>query len=458
VGWRVLNLPLARAPWAVTAAAAALVSLGVVGTDLRWMVPLGRLVAHGHLPGSLPFASAQTSGWHDVPALAELLAWSMFSLLGERGLILLQLGAVTLAWSVLARGLRRQGSADGSAALVAALVVIGCLPQLVYTRSYLFSLALFPVLVYLLEQESRVPSRRIWLAVPLVALWSNLHGGVLTGWAVLLVYLVLARRDRRTAAAVGVASTLALFATPVLLETPAYYRQVFENESARRHWGLWAPASLNGYGLALAACAVLLLALAVRGRLRLWEAVALCVLAAATVRLARAEPFLLFLAAYPGARALALPGLRRRLSTAALFALAGMAILSWAHGPRDPGSHLLARQAAASKLPVLADAMLAEQVELYGGTVRFGNPLDAFRTGDQRLYLDWLEGKPGSLRAITDAALVLVHTDSAQGQLAAHDRRLHLVRQYKGVALYRVGPGRLKPVPSEPAELRLDTP
>ena len=52
-------------------------------------------------------------------------------------------------------------------------------PALLVVRSQLFSLALFPLLVLLLRGEARAPSRRIWLLVPLVALWSNLHGGVL---------------------------------------------------------------------------------------------------------------------------------------------------------------------------------------------------------------------------------------------------------------------------------------
>jgi hypothetical protein len=107
-------------------------------------------------------------GWHDVPALAEVVTRAAYSSLGERGLLLLQIGAAMLGWSMLVRG-RRQGSAEGSAALVCLLVLVGSLPQLVVTR-YLFSLALFPLLGYLLEEESRLPSRRIWLAVPLLAL------------------------------------------------------------------------------------------------------------------------------------------------------------------------------------------------------------------------------------------------------------------------------------------------
>ena len=45
--------------------------------------------------------------------------------------------------------------------------------------------------------EARAPSRRIWLLVPLLALWGNLHGAVLTGAAVAGAYLVFERSRRR---------------------------------------------------------------------------------------------------------------------------------------------------------------------------------------------------------------------------------------------------------------------
>ena len=45
----------------------------------------------------------------------------------------------------------------------------------------------------LLRSESRAPSHRIWLLVPLLALWGNLHGAVLTGAAVAGAYLIFQR-------------------------------------------------------------------------------------------------------------------------------------------------------------------------------------------------------------------------------------------------------------------------
>src|SRR5262249_20836984 len=145
-------------------------------------------------------------------------------------------------------------------------------------RSQLFSIALFPLLVLLLRDEARLPSRRIWLLVPLVALWSNLHGGVLTGLAVAAAYLLFERLRREPLVAVGVraSSALDLCATPALWHWGDYYAGVLGNEAARRGVGLWARLSpTSGLDIAFLICAVLVVAAALRSRPRVWEWVAL---------------------------------------------------------------------------------------------------------------------------------------------------------------------------------------
>src|SRR5579863_2190165 len=65
--------------WAVGAVAglaAVLASTGLIGADALWLISLGREVADWHLPGSIPWASAPTSGWHDVPALGQLVFYA----------------------------------------------------------------------------------------------------------------------------------------------------------------------------------------------------------------------------------------------------------------------------------------------------------------------------------------------------------------------------------------------
>src|SRR5690242_15430995 len=182
--------------------AAAMASFAVIGADARWFVAVGHVVAHGHLPGPLPFATAPTGGWHDAPVLGQLVFDFFDWLAGDRGLVVLQILAAAAGYASLARLLRDQAAGP----IVGLAVSLGTLPALLLTRSALFSLALFPLLLLLLHEE-----RRIWLAVPLIALWANLYGGVLVGWALLAVYVVVAKRRAWPVLAL---STVALAATP----------------------------------------------------------------------------------------------------------------------------------------------------------------------------------------------------------------------------------------------------
>ncbi len=431
--------------WAVAGLAALVGALGVIGTDALWLVPLGHEIAHGHLPSSIPFATAPTSGWHNVPAAAELLFWCLYQALGgARGLVLAQAAAAAVGFGSLAWGVRREGS-SGTTLAICGVALVGALPAVAVTGISLFSLALFPVLLALLETETRAPSRRIWLAVPLLAVWGNLHGAVLGGLALLACYLVFERGRRSWRLAVGVlaSATLALFLTPALWNTPAYYRGVLRSEPARTGEGLWVPLGTGGFSVVLVVTAIVLAACVVHGGrrgLRLWEGVAVAGLVLATIEVARNGTWLLFVLAYPAARGLHLRGLGKRLllGIAVVSGVSALALI--VRGPPDPGSVPLARLAAHDGRPVLAQAVLGQQVALLHGKVWVDNPIDAFRRPDQRLYLDWAAGRRSGAMAVLHAVYVLVTPGSKAAKVAAADPRLTLVTGDRNAVLYRRGP------------------
>ena len=421
----------------VAALAAVIASIGVIGGDLPWLVPVGAVVASGHLPGSVPAAVAPTDGWHDALAGAQLLLWTVYHHLGGRGLVALQTLAAAFGFGVTALGLRRQSTA-GSALLVCVVVLLGSASAVLVARLSLFSLALFPLLVLLVQEDSRRPGRRIWLSVPLLAVWANLHGMVLAGLALLGVYLVVTRARREPLLVAGVlgASLLAVFATPELWRTPLYYRDVFENVAAARAVGLWAPLGLGPFDVLYVAAALALFALS-RGRLLPWEWVACLALAADSIRTARVGLFLLFVLAYPAARVL-----RLRTPNPVALASAGCCLAALAVGlvvlSRPTSDTALARRAAATHMVVLADPLLGEWVALYGGRIWVGNPIDAFRARDQRLYLDWAAGDASGRTAVDHARLVLVEPKSPAGKAAARDPRLEKLATSANAVLYRV--------------------
>ena len=399
--------------------------LATVGADADWLSALGRDVAHSwSIPGGVPFAAVSSDGWHNVPVLGELVFHALQAGLGARGLVLAQVVAVVACLTLVSVDMRRGGVPDAPAALVLILTAFAAAAALLVVRSQLFSLALFPLLVLLLRSEARTPSRRIWLLVPLVALWSNLHGGVLLGVAVAGVYLVFERARSQAWTAVGVLAgmALALFATPALVETAAYYHGVLGSRAATQGEGLWRPLSLHApFDVVFLVVALPLLFLALRSRPRLWETIAIVGLAIAAVRSSRNEVWLALFIALPAARTLA--GSRQwRVTLSPLVAgavaalLAAVAVAGLARTPMSSGATptLLERAAVAARgTPILADGVDAEQLALAGHRILIGNPLDAFPLREQQRYLDWLAGRPAGDVEVSRVRVVMATVGSA---------------------------------------------
>jgi hypothetical protein len=299
-------------------------------------------------------------------------------------------------------------------------------------RAQLFSLVLFPALVSLLRSDERSPSRRIWVLVPLLALWSNLHGAALLGLGVALLYLLGHRLRRRPleSAGVAVASLFALCATPTPFGTPAYYAGVVTSEPAREGYGLWAPLSLHsGFDLVLLGGAVILLVGFAFARPRLWQLAAAAALAALTVHAARNGIWLLMFLAAPAATSLRIARRPRpALSHCVALALVAGAVAGFIRGPLELGASpgLIARaMSEAHGGPILADPAAAEQIAQAGGRVWISNPLDAFRRADQRLYLAWLKGRRSGDRALWKETAVVVSDGSPADRRLERDRRFY---------------------------------
>src|SRR4051812_13111805 len=168
-----------RLSWLAAAAGPALcAAVAVVGADARWLAALGAAITHaGHIPASVPYAAAPSHDWVNVPALGELVFHWLWGLGGERGLVLAQTVAVALTFALLVRDMRASRAPDSASALVLVMLPFAAVASLFIVRAQMFSLPMFALTLLLLRRESRAQSRRIWLLVPLVVLWSNLHGG-----------------------------------------------------------------------------------------------------------------------------------------------------------------------------------------------------------------------------------------------------------------------------------------
>ena len=442
-------------PWLYAFVAAAVSAyFSAIGGDARWLAALGReIVNSGGIPDGVPYASAHSAGWENVPVLGEILSYAAHAGLGDRGFLLLQAAALASCFGFLTLDARRAGASSRGVGIALLLFAVAAFPALMVIRAQAYSLALFPPLLFLLRADARAPSRRIWLLVPIVVLWSNLHGAVLVGVAVAGAYLFLsrARRNAVTAASVLAASLLALSLTPSLYRTPLYYLGVLENESAARHYGLWARLSFDsGADVVVIVGTLVLVVLALRARPAAWEIVALAGLAALTIQAGRNSVWLAaFAATHAARRARPRATSSARLASplrVALFSVAMVAaIVAFARGPLElAAGDRLVRQAidVAQGTPVLAENQLAEQVALAGGRVWIANPIDAFAKPAQRAYFDWVGGLPGGDAALAQAPrAVLVHRGgSAERRLAADRAFRRLAADPHAVLYVRAAP------------------
>jgi hypothetical protein len=420
-----------RLSWlAVAFGAGSCALLTTVGADARWLAALGEeIVEKGSIPSGVPYAAAPSSDWVNVPVLGELIFHALQVVGGDKGLLLAQLVAATATLTLLAVGMRALGAPDAASAAVLLVVFFAAAPSFIIVRAQLFSLVLFCVALLLLRSEARSPSWRVWLLVPLIALWANLHGAVLVGLSVAGAYLAFerARREPIVAAGVLTSCTLALYLTPAFGDSGDYYLGVLRSESALRGEGMWAPLSSHApFDVVFVALAVPLLMFALRSGLQLWELACVAAFATFTIHAGRNSVWLIFIVAAPAARGLGerfLPEFvpRRKAMllcswVPAAFLVAGLLQPAPAGGASD---RIRDRAVAlAGGRPILADGLDAEHLALEGHRVWIANPLDAFSMRDQRLYLDWLDAAPTGDRLLREGSVVLVERGSAP------DRRL----------------------------------
>ncbi len=438
-----------RLTWlAVALGAGACALLGSIGADARWLAALGRtILEQGSIPSGVPYAAAPSVDWVNVPVLGELVFHALQVVGGDRGFLVAQLIAVTAALTLLALGMRALGAPDAASAVVLILVFFAAVPSFLIVRAQLFSLVLFCAALLLLRAESRRPSRRVWLLVPLIVLWANLHGGVLVGLAIAAAYLVLgrARREPVVAASVLAACCAALFLTPALLDSGHYYLGVLRSEAAQRGEGLWAPLSVgNPFDVLFIVLAIPLLVFAFRSGSRVWELACIAAFAGLTLHAGRNSVWLLCFIAAPAAHGLGKRFLgdfsvSPRTLVLCAWVPAAFLVLGLLQTPQQYGAGERVRSEAArlaAGKPILADGIDAEQLALDGRRVWIANPLDAFSRRDQRLYLDWLDANPAGDALLREATAVVVARGSKPQQRLDRDRSFRRAALDARAAIY----------------------
>ncbi len=414
--------------------ALAATTLTIVGSDALWLPAMGGHIRQAKaIPSGIPFASAPSTDWVNTTVLGQLV-FSLMHSVGSLGIVVAQIVAVMATLALLAaEATRRRAKPVATAAAVVA-VCLGAVAPLFIARAQLLSLVPYALLLILIRRQHERPSKAIWWAIPLIAIWSNLHGAVLAGVAVLGCYLLfsLLRVSPSTAVAVGVASLVATCLNPGLLNAPRYYVGVFGGAATSDDSGMWSRVSVtNPFDLLLLIAAAALAACALRRRIPLWEYAAGLGLVLATLSAARHGIWLLLFLLVPAAVAVGRPEgtvvePKPQPSRVPPLLVSGVCLLGVAAllAMRTPTFRAADAQAAGIAAAtrgqiVLVTEPLAESLAAAGATVWASNPLDAFARTDQDAYLAFMRGDAtGAAQALAHSDVVVTFGDSPQFRIA----------------------------------------
>jgi hypothetical protein len=224
-------------PWAVGfglfgIALAMASKVTVVDFDLFHEMALFReILSLGQMPLKDPFAYTPTIEpvvHHEWGVGAVVYLLTVTSGLGAPGLMMLKYGlsfAVCLGCFVNAR--RRGASMSVFAFLAPIALVIGWM-AFSTVRAQLFTLLFLVIQLFFFEEDRKGRRWWIWVWLPLLVIWANLHGGVAAGLGMLGIYcldrfgqawrehgtITETFRKTRHLVFVGICSVLALYVSP----------------------------------------------------------------------------------------------------------------------------------------------------------------------------------------------------------------------------------------------------
>lgn len=234
--------------------------------DLAYVIRAGRIMLRTGdvLRTDVLLFTTRCEPWANQQWGAEVLSAGVFDALGWLGLAIVRAGLAAAIVGFVFAACRDYGAERRAAAwltLLAGVLLLGGLQM----RAQLFGLACFAALLWILARRQDHPNA-VFLAVPLLALWANLHGSFPFG----IVLLVVAWMEDRVASRPGgrtlAAAALSLLATALTPFGPSVWRYVVEvstNPVIRTVVEEWRPPSFASYSGAIFFLSVVLAAVVV---------------------------------------------------------------------------------------------------------------------------------------------------------------------------------------------------
>jgi hypothetical protein len=213
----------------------------------------GRFVAHHGIPWHEALTTVAKRSWIDQQWLAHWTYYEAWTLGGYPLVAGISSLLIALAFALLCALLVSRKVPPQRAFLWSLIAFVVCVGNTVI-RAQSFAYPLFVLLLWLILADARRPGPRFLLVIPLLVLWSNLHGTALLAITLVVGYsganLFLAARARRRhlvavylTGIVGAAG--ALFANPYGPSIVHYYRALIGNPVIAQYIVEWAPPSLG---------------------------------------------------------------------------------------------------------------------------------------------------------------------------------------------------------------------
>lgn len=164
----------------------------ITDPDFWWHLKTGEYIVQNHgIPHADPFSNTKFgSEWVTHEWLSEVFMYGVYRIAGFGGLIFIFALLVTVSFWVVYVGFR---SRVGQPLISAFALLLGAASTtLVWgARPQIFTLLLASIFLYILDNYYRQKTdKAIWLLVPLMVLWVNLHAGWLLGLALIGFTLV----------------------------------------------------------------------------------------------------------------------------------------------------------------------------------------------------------------------------------------------------------------------------
>jgi len=154
--------------------------------DTGWHIRTGQyIIARHSVPTTDLFSfSKPHDAWFAWEWLTDVLYAALFDWTGLKGIVLLSGLIISAIFSILLRHLLWRG-VNLFIAIGLSLICTSAAAVHFHARPHLFTLLFLVTTLWMVDKDRRSHTRAVWLLIPLMVLWTNVHGGFLVMIAVL---------------------------------------------------------------------------------------------------------------------------------------------------------------------------------------------------------------------------------------------------------------------------------